>query len=138
MGAEVHRAAQKISRELGISSRAAIRILSATSTSPTNRVSQEQIDQLASGTLQTRKLCFRVGFGLDDPAVCGRLRDTNFINLVIQAVKEYRASCPLVYRWLVSGNFEPDLPPGEVSDVVLKHATRTVGRLRAGVMRGCI
>jgi len=54
---------------------------------------------------------------------------------VVSALREYQGVCPQVFRWIVSGGFNPGKIPAELSYPQVLHASRTSGRVRASLLR---
>jgi hypothetical protein len=54
-----------------------------------------------------------------------------------QALTELTRCCPAVVSWIGKGDYSPAHPPVEVSRAALLYACRSVGRIRAQVLRTC-
>jgi len=54
---------------------------------------------------------------------------------IASALREYQGACPHAFRWIVSGGFNPEKIPAELSYPQVLHASRTSGRVRASLLR---
>jgi len=50
-------------------------------------------------------------------------------------LKEYMRTCPVVIGWVGRGDFKPEIIPENVKKGSIIHASRTVGRLKAELIR---
>ena len=65
------------------------------------------------------------------------MRESRWVphKFILAALREYQNASPLIFRWLVSGGFNPSRLPQDLSYPQVLHASRTSGRLRAALLR---
>lgn len=51
-------------------------------------------------------------------------------------VRDYQRTCPIVYGWVVRGDFKADKVPDMIGWAALRHANATAARLRAAFLQG--
>jgi hypothetical protein len=78
---------------------------------------------------------FEIGVRLARPEVLSKVPRSKLLPLLGEVLKGYRTSCPLVTAWVGRGDFDPKKIPEQVTRVLILHASRTAGRLRAKGLR---
>ena len=78
---------------------------------------------------------FDIGLRLEGPLEKAAGNRTEFLSRAGDEIRAYASSCPQVFQWIASGEFSTDSLPDAITKARLLHATRTVGRLRAKILR---
>lgn len=78
---------------------------------------------------------YDIGLRIAHPEYLRGKQKTKLIPLLSGLLKEYRLASPLVAGWAGRGDFNPQKLPERITPAIIKHASRTAGRLRAKGLR---
>ena len=124
---------QKIARQSNVSENALRRLLGS--------VMIELVKAIEPGSdtetpLASKKVeRFEIGMRLTTDSTLRVAAGEQFVGKLVAALAEYKRLCPLVYAWLLSGAFDPTKVPERVTRANVLHANRTIGRIRASLLR---
>lgn len=94
-----------------------------------------------SCTEKTATSFYEIGFRFDAIEIYTALHlahgKDGTIEHLSQALSDLSRCCPAVVTWIGRGDYSPEHPPTEVSRAALLYACRSVGRIRAKVLRTC-
>ncbi len=124
---------QQLARQTNISEQALRRILGSVPVEVLRPADPEQdLLDVDPSKLSER---FNLGFRLIVDTSLQIAPSAELVERTAACIAEYMRSCPLIYAWIISGGFDPSKIPERVSRANLLHASRTVGRLRAKLIR---
>lgn len=78
---------------------------------------------------------WQIGLTITDPAFFVGCSTDRVITEAVLLISDYKKHCPRVVGWALRGDFNPGKVPENITGGDLKHASSTVARLRAAVLR---
>jgi hypothetical protein len=78
---------------------------------------------------------WQIGLTITDPAFFVGCSPDRVIAEAVLLISDYKKHCPRVVGWALRGDFNPLKVPEHITGGDLQHATSTVARLRAAVLR---
>ncbi len=81
-----------------------------------------------------RQQVFNIGLNLM-ARICSQPERHLYTEPLAQLISDYQRNCPLILHWIARGDFDPTKIREPISEAILRHASRTAGRLRAEFFR---
>lgn len=122
-----------IASSSGVGEKAAQRLLGPLKVELMKTVTVEDI--VKNPNIEATKQSFDIGLRLANPSFLRGKSRSETVPLMGVLLKEYRLASPVITAWAGRGDFKPDRFPERVTPVLIKHASRTAGRIRAKGIR---